>query len=157
MAGKTDGAEGRHIVRNGKDGQQIIAARGHRWTDEDEAVFLDCLAATCNVTLAAEKAGFSTEAIYRRRRRDPGFAERWQAALAQGYARIEIALVRRAADTLEGVAPDPDVPLATLTVRDAVAILRGSILAKLEAIEAVRTAAVPTEGGNAPADAGAPE
>jgi hypothetical protein len=147
-------------IRGGKDGAQIIRSSGARWTDESEAEFLDRLAASCNVTLSARMTGFSREAIYRRRRRDPAFAERWQAALEQGYARIEMLLVQRAADALEGNLPDPDAPLADMTARDAIAILqlhrssvkgegrapgwrarprsldemRDSILAKLEAI-----------------------
>src|SRR5687767_12423732 len=107
---------GTSLRASGKDGPQRIASTGRRWTDEAEAQFLDSLAASCNVTLSAQAAGFSKEAIYRRRRTDAGFAARWQAALEQGYARIEIALVRRAADALEGFAPDPDTPFPEMTV-----------------------------------------
>src|SRR6187401_409511 len=102
-------------IRAGKDGPQLIRSSGKRWTEEAEAIFLDHLAASCNVTAAAEAAGFSREAIYKRRRHDPCFAERWQAALEQGYARIEMALVRRAADALEGLAPDPDTAIPAMT------------------------------------------
>lgn len=147
-------------TRAGKDGSQIIRTDGSRWSDEAEARFLDHLASSCNVTAAAEAAGFSREAIYKRRRHDPGLAERWQNALDQGYARIEMLLVQRATETLEGFAPDPGTPLPDMTTRDAIAILqlhrgavkgegrapgwrarprsldelRDSILAKLEAI-----------------------
>jgi len=144
----------------GKDGPQLIRSSGKRWSEEAEALFLDHLAASCNVTAAAETVGFTRVAIYKRRRRDPAFAQRWQAALEQGYARIEMLLVQRAAEALEGFAPDPDTPIPTMTVSDARAILghhrasveggprsrrqwarprsldemRDSILAKLEAI-----------------------
>lgn len=157
---------GARVIKHGKDGPQIVAVARHRSTDEAEAAFLDQLAATCNVRLSAAAAGFSTVAIYNRRRRDPGFAERWHAALVQGYARIEMALVARAADAMEGLAPDPDTPIPEMTVRDALAVLaqhraavtgagnhpgwrarprsldevRGSILTKLEAIETLRLA-----------------
>jgi len=162
---------GTTLRASGKDGPQLIASAGKRWTDEAEARFLDSLAASCNVSLSAHAAGFCKEAIYQRRRRDAGFAARWQAALEQGYARIEMALVRRAADALEGFAPDPDTPIPEMTVRDAVTILqlhrasvrgeglrpgwravprsldevRDSILAKLEAIEAARRAGADPE------------
>jgi hypothetical protein len=109
---------------SGKDGPQRVRSNGARWTDEAEATFLDHLAASANVTAAAEATGFSREAIYKRRRHDSAFAERWQAALAQGYARIEMALVQRAADALEGLAPDPDSPIPQMTVQDAVTILK---------------------------------
>lgn len=160
------GPTGTCIRASGKDGPQVIQSKGKRWSDEAEAKFLDALAASCNVTFAAKAAGFSKVAIYNRRRNDPCFAERWQAALAQGYARIEMALVARAGDALEGLAIDPDTPFPEMTVRDAIAILqlhkssvkgegahpgwrarprsldemRGSILTKLEAIETMRRA-----------------
>ena len=91
-------------------------------TEELDENFLDHLAASCNVTHAAQEAGFSREAYYARRRRDPAFAERWQDALAQGYARLEAALVKAAIDRMEGRPPDPDTPFPPMTVQDAIAI-----------------------------------
>lgn len=157
----------------GRDGPQVIRTSGKRWSDEAEARFLDVLAASCNVSASAEAAGFSKEALYRRRRTDPGFAQRWQAALDQGYARIELLLVQRAGEALEGLVPDPEAPLAAMTVREAIMVLqlhrasvkgdarapgwrarprsldemRLSILSKLETIEAARRGG----GGDAPA------
>ena len=147
-------------------GPQIRSTKGHRWSDEAEALFLDQLAATCNVTLACEACGFSHAAVYRRRRKDAGFLQRWDAALAQGYAHLESLLLRRACEALEGVAPDPAaaVRIPEVSVRDALMILghhrrrleggprsrrewarrrsfdeaRESILQKLEAFERAR-------------------
>ena len=99
------GPTGTILRAGGKDGPQCVRSRGERWTDAAEAVFLDHLAASCNITAAAEASGFTTFSAYRRRRRDAAFAQRWQAALEQGYVRIEMALVRRAAEALEGLAP----------------------------------------------------
>jgi len=118
------GPEGTFVRASGKDGPQLTASKGHRWTDEAEAVFLDALAASCNVTLSARQSGFSTEAIYRRRRMDPAFADRWQAALEQGYARIEMLLVRRAVERLEGLMLDPDSPIPVMTVAEAINVLQ---------------------------------
>src|SRR5690606_32426595 len=101
-------------------------------------------------------------------RRDAGFMQRWDAALAQGYAHLESLLVRRAVDALEGVAPDPAAAVIVpgVSVRDALAIrghhrraieggprsnrerarrrslaaVRDSILGKLEAFDRVRRA-----------------
>lgn len=98
-------------LRTGKDGPQFVRSKGKRWTEAAEEKFLDLLAATSNVTLSAAETGFSREAIYRRRRNDAGFAARWQAALDQGYARLEMLIVRVAADTLDGRLPDPDCPI----------------------------------------------
>lgn len=156
----------------GKDGPQLINSSGKRWSDAAEARFLDHLAASCNVTTAARAAGFSPAALYQRRRNCPAFAQRWQAALEQGYTRIEALLVRRAEEALEGVVIAADVPIPTMTVKDALAILghhrtsvedrprsrrqwarprsldelRDSILAKLEAFApAAATPAAPAE------------
>lgn len=95
----------------GKDGPQVIRSTGKRWSEEAEAAFLDHLAATCNVTASAEACGFSGAAIYARRRNDPAFAERWQAALETGHARIQMLLAQRAIEALEGFEPDPDIPV----------------------------------------------
>lgn len=157
---RAKGPAGSRLSATGKDGPQRVHTTGHRWSDEAEARFLDHLAASANITHAAREAGFSATLLYQKRRSDPVFAERWQAALAQGYARIEALLVRRATERLEGFAPDPDTPIPEMTVKDALAILghhraaveggprsrrqwarprsldelRDSILAKLEAV-----------------------
>ena len=59
--------------------------------------FLEHLAATCNVMASAEAAGVSVSAVYANRMKDAGFREDWRAALEQGYARLEAALIERAA------------------------------------------------------------
>ena len=118
------GPAGRSLLR-GPCGTQIRSTKGHRWSEAAEKRFLDQLAATCNVTLAGEACGFTHAALYRRRRNDPGFMQRWDAALAQGYAHLEALLVRGACDALEGVAPDPAaaVRIPEVTVRDALTLL----------------------------------
>lgn len=118
------GPRGTCLRAGGKDGPQLIESRGHRWTQEAEDIFLDALASSCNYTLAAKRTGFSREAIYKRRRRDPAFAQRCQAAKAQGYARIEALLIEAAERALEGRPPDPDSPIAPMTVADAINILK---------------------------------
>jgi len=166
-SGRPDGPAG-SLVLIGPCGPQLKTTTGHRWSDEAEELFLDQLAATCNVTLAAKACGFSHAAIYRRRRKDAAFMQRWDVALRQGYAHLESLLLRRACDALEGVEPDPTaaVQIPEMTVRDALAVLghhrraiegrprsrrewarrrpfeeaRESILGKLEAIERARRA-----------------
>lgn len=174
--GKGTGPAGSIVRASGKDGPQIVHSKGKRWTDAAEALFLDHLAASCNVKASADAAGFSTVAIYNRRRADPAFATRWQAALEQGYARIEMLLVHRAEQALETGLPNADSPIVTMTVSDALNVLklhraavkgdgarapgwrarprsldemRDSILAKLEAIEGQRLARL---AAPAPAD-----
>src|SRR3546814_8932107 len=50
-------------------------------------IFLDALAASSNVAASARAAGISGNAMYRERRRNPGFAARWHEALCEGFAR----------------------------------------------------------------------
>jgi hypothetical protein len=118
------GPAGRLLLR-GPCGTQVRETKGHRWSDEAETLFLDQLAATCNVKLAGDACGFSHAALYRRRRKDAAFAQRWDAALAQGYTHLESLLLRRACDAMEGVAPDPTaaVRIPEVTVHDALILL----------------------------------
>ncbi len=83
---------------------QVIRTGGARWSQRAERVFLEELAATCNVRAACAKAGFSTTAVYQRRKKWPGFAEEWAECLEQGYARLEMTLVELATDSLRRVA-----------------------------------------------------
>ena len=72
-------------------------------TETQRQQFLGALAASCNVRRAAAEAGFNPSTAYKLRQRDAGFAEAWQAALESGYARLEMALVERAIEVVEGV------------------------------------------------------
>jgi hypothetical protein len=72
--------------------------RGPRrtWSEEKKDAFIEVLAETCNVRLACDAAGMGTGPAYALKMRDAGFAERWQQALAVGYARVEERLIRDA-------------------------------------------------------------
>lgn len=106
----------------GKHGPQLIETQGRFWSDEAEATFLDTLAATCNVTRAAAAAGFSGTTVWRRRRRDAGFAARWLEALAEGYVRLETAMIHRAADRFDGTGSDDEGP--AVSTAEAINLLR---------------------------------
>lgn len=81
----------------GSDGTIRMVRDGrYTLTDTKRAIFLDHVAATCNVRYAAEKVGVVTTALYAARRRDPEFAEQWRAAIHMGYDRLEALLVQRA-------------------------------------------------------------
>jgi transposase-like protein len=75
---------------------------GTRWTAAVEQRFLDALAGECNVSAAARAAGFSNTSAYGRRRRLPAFRAEWDAALDEGWARLQAKLLRQAAN---GIAP----------------------------------------------------
>lgn len=52
--------------------------------------FLQTLAATSNVSAAAQKAGVSVSRAYKARREHPDFAGQWRAALLEGYEHLEM-------------------------------------------------------------------
>lgn len=61
------------------------------WPD----IFINHLAETSNVKASADAANVSQALVYKRRRTDPGFAQRWYAALAEGYDTLEMELLER--------------------------------------------------------------
>jgi hypothetical protein len=86
-----------------------------------KAIFLEWFAATCNVTLSAEKAGIAYQTVYKHRHKDAAFAEAWDEALVQGYAALEAGLlsdaiaaeIRKAAEVGEqGDDPPATSPLS---------------------------------------------
>lgn len=79
-----------------------------RITKEKRQRFLDMLAATCNVGMASEAAGAAASSFYRLRRREPGFADAWQEAIAIGYHRLEEALLAYALSQVEAEDIDPE-------------------------------------------------
>lgn len=58
------------------------------------------------------------------RRRRPDFAARWQVALEQGYARLEMALLEAANTSLDDGDFDADRPIPKMTVEQAMNVLR---------------------------------
>lgn len=122
--GKGSGPAGR-AVRYSKGGYaRLVRTSGARWSEAAEKVFLDVLAASCNVKMAADASGFSTRAIYKRRMKCAAFHRRFEAAREQGFARLEMELIRTAADSMEGIEFDADRPLPKMTVDDAIRLLK---------------------------------
>lgn len=101
-----------------------MRSTGWQWSEEAEEIFFDALATDCNVTSAAEQAGFSTPTVYRLRRNRPDFAEKWQAALEQGYIRLELTLLEAAVDSLTVFEFDESRPIPRMTVDQAMNVLR---------------------------------
>ena len=71
------------------------------WTKKKQATFLAALADSCNVKLAARIAAVSTSAIYARRERDAAFRAGWDRALAEGYSKLELEMLKRALHGVE--------------------------------------------------------
>ncbi|WP_423141028.1 hypothetical protein ACOYW6_09200 [Parablastomonas sp. CN1-191] len=61
------------------------------WPD----IFINHLAETSNIKASADAASVSQSLVYKKRRDDPAFAQRWYAALAEGYDTLEMELLER--------------------------------------------------------------
>lgn len=122
---KRDGGIAGTFVRGGRNRRAVqVKTGGYFWSEEAEEAFFDLLAASCNVRASAAAVGFTTFTVYRQRRLRPDFAAKWQAALEQGYARLEMAVLRAATDTLEGIAFDCDQPIPAMTFAEAANLLK---------------------------------
>lgn len=78
------------LVQDGKENQ----SSRKDW----EPDFLAHLAETSNVTKSADFAKVQTSTVYRARREDPDFAQKWLAALWEGYVHLEMEVLRRLRD-----------------------------------------------------------
>tara|TARA_R110000782_G_scaffold117364_4_gene207696 strand:- start:9470 stop:10090 length:621 start_codon:yes stop_codon:yes gene_type:complete len=65
------------------------------WTIKKRAAFLQVLKESCNVSEAARSVDLTVSGAYDVRRRDAAFAAQWQEALEQGYAELEMLLLRQ--------------------------------------------------------------
>lgn len=103
---------GHELTFRGGRGRPVQMRRQKQgWTAARRDRFLDLVAATCNVRLAAEEIGLTLASVYALRRREPEFGERWRMALLAGYDRLEGELLRKSIHALEdGVdgTNDPD-------------------------------------------------
>ena len=77
-------------------GAQLRRPSSLTWPIEGQQEFLAELAATCNVAASARAVGISEKTVYKKRALDPEFRAAWDAALDQGYARLEMTMLRRA-------------------------------------------------------------
>lgn len=103
--------------------QRVRAQR--QWCAEDEDIFLDCLAATCNVRLACDEADVAYTSVYRQRLRRADFALKWQAALEQGYAALEMQLVEAANRSLSGERARGPYTVKPMSADTALRVLNG--------------------------------
>jgi hypothetical protein len=78
-----------------------VSGRRSDWTQAMGEQFVETLADTCNVTLAAASIGRSITNVYKWKARDASFRAAWDAALAMGYSRLELMLLERALHGVE--------------------------------------------------------
>lgn len=130
MTGKKAGKAGRPrkpigtIVRRTRwaEAQRVVCYA--QWCEETEERFLDALATSCNVGAACEEAGVARVTVYRQRRNRADFALKWQAALEQGYARLELALVEAANCALSADEVPEGSPVAPMSADTALRVLQ---------------------------------
>jgi hypothetical protein len=100
-------------IQAGKRREVQVQRPGKRkyFDEAAQAEFLEWFAATCNLAWSAEEAGFNYKTVLRHRMNDERFAEGWDRAVAQGYARVEakrLETKRKAAPI--GIEGDRDAP-----------------------------------------------
>lgn len=89
------------LLLGGRKRPQVREAEGRSWTPRKERAFLASLTETCNVKLSAKRAGVSHNCVYERRNRSASFRASWDAALATGYAQLELMMLERALHGVE--------------------------------------------------------
>ncbi len=89
-------------LRGGVKPKQV-AGRRSDWTQKMANQFIETLADTCNVTLAAASIGRSIANVYKWKGKDASFRAGWDRALAVGYSRLELMLLERALHGVEKV------------------------------------------------------
>ena len=127
---RTSGGEA--TVAAGKNGKlQIRRALPGRVTRHAEQAFLRALAASANIRLSAAATGFSWSAFYARKLASPAFANEMEQALSMGHARLELALIESAVQSLEGGedsawrdTPIEDNPIPPMTASQAIQLLQ---------------------------------
>jgi hypothetical protein len=84
------------------------AIRHDGWTADRQLAFVDALAHCGNVAEACRMLGMGTTSVYRARRRIPGFAAAWDAALKRSTLDLERIATERALDGYDIVVRGPD-------------------------------------------------
>lgn len=84
------------------------------WTKQRREIFLETLASTCNVTAAANAAEKTAKTARDLRRRDPGFAQAWDEAIAMAYDQLELVMLERATHGTEKPIVRGDTEIGTM-------------------------------------------
>ena len=99
------GSEGYAIQPGTGRRLQRRRTRSLKFTAARQDVFLAHFAGTCNLAEAAAVAGVSESTVFKCLDRDPDFAERFQAVLAQSYQHLEAELLRRRLEAQKRLGP----------------------------------------------------
>lgn len=86
-----------------KNGPQKRIGRPSDWTPAMADKFVQVLADSCNVSLAARAIRRSVANVYKQRSKDAAFRAAWDQALSVGYSRLELMMLERALHGTEKV------------------------------------------------------
>ena len=89
------------VLGASKNGAQKRTGRPSDWTAEMADKFVEVLASSCNVSLAARTIGRSISTVYKQRSKDAAFRAAWDQALTIGYSRLELMMLERALHGVE--------------------------------------------------------
>jgi hypothetical protein len=131
-------SDGAGEVRIAPNNRRVLQKRniGHvRFDAEAQQAFLAHFGATCDTAAAAAEAGVCENTVLNHRRTDPAFAEEYDAALAQGYVRLEAeALLQRLEAQKRLRAALEAAPLGEATVTGDCALLTAEAAAEFERV-----------------------
>lgn len=103
--------EGRRLAPGKNRDVQVVRVGARKLFDRPrKQVFLEWFAATSNVKLSAGQAGVAYQTVFKHRMKDPDFADAWDRALRQGYARLEADLLAETSRARIEVVGDLEVP-----------------------------------------------
>lgn len=113
-----------HDYQAGANRRLQVTKRGwNRFDAAKKKVFLKWFAATANAAEAARRAGAGYSTVFDHRMADARFAEAWDRALEQSYARLEAKVVETQFDQaagepieFDGSFEPPDLPLVDLAM-----------------------------------------
>jgi hypothetical protein len=106
---------------------QVRRARAGQWTPRLERRFLEALAATLDVPLAARQVGMSSVSAYRHRMKRPDFAWRWYLAVRVDHAEMGTAWMETVICMLDGEPVRPDAPVQVIGVGDVIRLYERSL------------------------------
>jgi hypothetical protein len=91
------------VVRVTRTGQvQLRKERSDAFTQDRQDAFFARLADTCNVTEAARHVGATRQTVWKWRRKDKEFAQRYAMVLADAYADLQMRLIAMVRDGVTG-------------------------------------------------------
>jgi hypothetical protein len=106
---------------------QVRRARAGQWTARLERRFLEALATTLDVPLAARQVGMSAVSAYRHRMKRPDFAWRWYLAVRVDHAEMGSEWMETMICMLDGEPLRPDVPVQVIGVGDVIRLYERSL------------------------------